>query len=399
MTSTTKINKTAPFLSIDAFGEPNAFEEHYKKWLQYEVVNGDYAKSWQQTFDVDLLSILKRRKGIQFHESPEMAKDESSEDFRARRLKDAEQVAAALFDLEKPTIRSDAKSTIIAKCAFKATRKTTLISQVLKHEMKFVNAAKQVGTISETELCEAFIACFPQEMQDELNIVGAEDKPAKKTGFLRWSEYADFVHTKAQLVHDAESALKLFYPKAKTISLIFTNKKGESLPSSPDSDKPPRVPSAPQGDAKPSSSKPPKDKATVRCFNCNKFGHYAEQCPDLEPEKKRHHDRDRHDRGRAEKKDPSAPRPDRPDSRDVLRRSDRLKKYAAAAVAKHKKKFRAKVNAVAKCVPYGQQTGMTYKDCKEMLDTDFSDPNTDSLGDSQYGTEEGSFGSDDGEYP
>ena len=184
MTSTTKINKTAPFLSIDAFGEPNAFEEHYKKWLQYEVVNGDYAKSWQQTYDVDLLSILKRRKGIQFHESPEMAKDESSEDFRARRLKDAEQVAAALFDLEKPTIRSDAKSTIIAKCAFKATRKTTLISQVLKHEMKFVNAAKQVGTISETELCEAFIACFLQEMQDELNIVGAEDRPAKKTGFL-----------------------------------------------------------------------------------------------------------------------------------------------------------------------------------------------------------------------
>ena len=54
-----KVNKTAPFLSIDAFGEPDTIEEHYNKWLQYEVANGDNAKSWRQTFDVALLRILK----------------------------------------------------------------------------------------------------------------------------------------------------------------------------------------------------------------------------------------------------------------------------------------------------------------------------------------------------
>ena len=108
MSSTTKINKTAPFLSIDAFGQPDQIEEHYKKWQQYEVANGDSAKSWQQTFDVALLKILKRRRGIEFKESPEMKKDETSEAFRVRRLADAERVAAALFDLQKPTVRTDA---------------------------------------------------------------------------------------------------------------------------------------------------------------------------------------------------------------------------------------------------------------------------------------------------
>ena len=72
--NTSKLNKTAPFLSIDAFGQPDQIEEHYKKWLQYEVANGDSAKSWQQTFDIALLKILKRRRGIEFKESPEMGK-------------------------------------------------------------------------------------------------------------------------------------------------------------------------------------------------------------------------------------------------------------------------------------------------------------------------------------
>ena len=37
MSNTTKMNKTAPFLSIAAFGQEDKIEEHYKMWLQYEV--------------------------------------------------------------------------------------------------------------------------------------------------------------------------------------------------------------------------------------------------------------------------------------------------------------------------------------------------------------------------
>ena len=37
MSNTTKMNKTAPFLSIDAFSQEDKIEEHYKRWLQYEV--------------------------------------------------------------------------------------------------------------------------------------------------------------------------------------------------------------------------------------------------------------------------------------------------------------------------------------------------------------------------
>ena len=44
----------------------------------------------------------------------------------------------------------------------------------------------------------------------------------KKTrGFLQWMEYADWVNGKAQLVHKAEAALKLFYLKLKMVLLIL----------------------------------------------------------------------------------------------------------------------------------------------------------------------------------
>ena len=99
MSKTKTVSKTAPFLSIDAFGEPDEIEEHYKKWLQYEGANGDNAKSWKQTFDVALLKILKRRRNIEFKGPPEMKKDETSEQFRTCRLADAERVAKELFDL------------------------------------------------------------------------------------------------------------------------------------------------------------------------------------------------------------------------------------------------------------------------------------------------------------
>ena len=90
MSNNTKMNETAPFLSIDAFTQEDKIEEHHKKWLKYEVANGDCAKSWEHTFDVDLLEILKRRQNIEFKESAEQGKEESSEHFRARRLDDAE---------------------------------------------------------------------------------------------------------------------------------------------------------------------------------------------------------------------------------------------------------------------------------------------------------------------
>ena len=44
MSKTKAVSKTAPFLSIDTFGEPDEIEEHCKKWLQYEGANGENAK-------------------------------------------------------------------------------------------------------------------------------------------------------------------------------------------------------------------------------------------------------------------------------------------------------------------------------------------------------------------
>ena len=389
MSKTKTVSKTAPFLSIDAFGEPDEIEEHYKKWLQYEVANGENAKSWQQTFDAALLKILKRRRNIEFKEPPEMQKDETSEQFRTRRLADAERVAKELFDLQKPTVRTEAKAALVAKCPFKANRRSSLVSQVLRHESKFLTAAEQVGAISALELCEAYIACFPEEMQNELAIVGAENKKEKKAGFLEWTEYADWVNDRAQLVHAAEAAIKLFYPKAKTISLFVPLKaSGESSSRSPE----PADRQEPKEDRK---DKPrPKPKEKVRCYNCNLFGHYQVECPNLEDSDKAGVRRGR-DETRAK---PKAPR-DRADSVKVQnRRSARIAekteklasraKYAASAVKQSRRKFKAKVNAFAKHLPGGtQNTVLTTKDLKELLDTDFSDPNTDSLDDSIYGSD------------
>ena len=67
-------------------------------------------------------------KNIEFKESVDQGKDDSSEHFRERRLKDAVQVAKALLDLQMPTVRSDAKSAIIAKCGFTAHQKTSLVA-------------------------------------------------------------------------------------------------------------------------------------------------------------------------------------------------------------------------------------------------------------------------------
>ena len=114
---------------------------------------------------------------------------------------------AALFDLQKPTVRTDAKAAIVSKCPFRAKRGLSLVSQVLVHESKFLTVSEQVGTIAARELCEAYIACFPSELQDELNIVGAEDKVKKKPGFLEWTEFADWVNEKAQLVQDAQDGV------------------------------------------------------------------------------------------------------------------------------------------------------------------------------------------------
>ena len=322
MSNTTKMNKTAPFLSIDAFGQEDKIEEHYKKWLQYEVANGNSAKSWQQTFDVDLLEILKRRKNIEFKESVEQGKDESSEHFRERRLKDAEQVAKALFDLQMPTVRSDAKTAIIAKCGFTAHRKTSLVAQILQHEMKFLNASKHIGATTALELCEAYIACFPQAMQAELNIVGAEDKVKKTRGFLQWTEYADWVNGKAQLVHETEAALKLFYPKLKTISLLVPLKPSDQAwLESPKQHTPPRGSTLGtlRGSQEPSedrAAKKKKARENDRCFKCGQFGHFIGECPSNEEEVQV--------RGRAKSTGPSSPR-DQADSVDVHnRRSTRI---------------------------------------------------------------------------
>ena len=263
------------------------------------------------------------------------------------------------------------------------------MSQVLRHESKFLTAAEQVGAISALELCEAYIACFPEEMQNELAIVGAENKKEKKPGFLEWTEYADWVNDRAQLVHAAEAAIKLFYPKAKTISLFVPLKaSGESSSRSPE----PADRQEPKEDRK---DKPrPKPKEKVRCYNCNLFGHYQDECPDLEDGDKAGVRRGR-DETRAK---PKAPR-DRADSVEVQnRRSARIAekteklasraKYAASAVKQSRRKFKAKVNAFAKHLPGGtQNTVLTTKDLKELLDTDFSDPNTDSLDDSLYGSD------------
>ena len=55
-----------------------------------------------------------------------MAKEESSEEFRARRLADAQRVAALLFDLQKPTVRTDAKAIFVSKCPARFHRKSSL---------------------------------------------------------------------------------------------------------------------------------------------------------------------------------------------------------------------------------------------------------------------------------
>ena len=353
----------------------------------YEGAYGDNAKSWQQTFDVALLKILKRRRNIEFKEPPEMKKDETSEQFRTRRLADAECVAKELFDLQKPTVRTEAKAVLVAKCPFKANRRSSLVSQVLRHESKFLTAAEQVGAISALELCEAYSASFPEEMQNELAIVGAENKKEKKPGFLEWTEYADWINDRAQLVHAAEAAIKIFYPKAKTISLFVPLKaSGESSSRSPE----PADRQEPKEDKK---DKPkPKPKEKVRCYNCNLFGHYQDEYPDLEDS-----ERAGVRRGGAETRSkPKAPR-DRADpvevqncrSARIAEKTEKLAsrgKCAASAVKQSRRKFKAKVNAFAKHLPGGtQNTVLTTKDLKELLDTDYSDPNTDSLDDSLYG--------------
>ena len=390
MSKTKTVIKTAPFRLIDAFGEPDEIEEHYKKWLQYEGANGDNAKSWQQTFDVALLRILKRRRNIEFKEPPEMGKGETSEQFCTCRLADAERVAKQLFDLQKLTVRTEARAALVVKCPFKANRRSSLMSQVLRHESKFLTAAGQVGAISAPELCDAYITCFPEEMQNELAIVGAENKKEKKPGFLEWSEYADWVNDRAQLVHAAEATIKLFYLKAKTISLFVPLKaSGESSSRSPE----PADRQEPKEDRK---DKPkPKPKEKIRCYNCNQFGNYQDECPDLEESERagvRH--------GRAETRAGSKPKApwDRADLVEVQNRryariADKTEKlasrarYAASAVKQSHRKFKAKVNAFAKHLPGGiQNTVLTTKDLKELLDTDFSDPNTDSLDDSLYGS-------------
>ena len=58
------------------------------------------------------------------------------------------------------------------------------MAQTLQHEMKFLNALKHIRAITALRLCEAYIACFPQAMQAELNIVGAENKKEKTRGFM-----------------------------------------------------------------------------------------------------------------------------------------------------------------------------------------------------------------------
>ena len=265
--------------------------------------------------DVHLLEVLKRRKNIEFKESAEQGKDESSEHFRERRLK-------ALFDLQMPTVRSDAKTVIIAECGFMAHRKTSLVAQILQHEMKFLNASKHVGAITALELCGAYIACFPQEMQAELNIVGAEDKVKKTRGFLQWTEYADWVNGKAQLVHETEAALKLFYPKLKTISLLVPLKPSDQAwLESPKQHTPPRGSTLGtlRGSQEPSedrAAKKKKARENDRCFKCGQFGHFIGECPSNEEEVQV--------RGRAKSTGPSSPR-DQADSVDVHnRRSTRI---------------------------------------------------------------------------
>ena len=63
-------------------------------------------------------------------------------------------------------------------------------------------------------------AALPSRRYQKSRLGGCHlQPPEKKPGFLEWTEYADWVNDRAQLVHAAEAAIKLFYPKAKTISL------------------------------------------------------------------------------------------------------------------------------------------------------------------------------------
>ena len=208
-----------------------------------------------------------------------------------------------------------------------------------------------------------------------------------------WTEYADWVNGKAQLVHEAEAALKLFYPKSKTISLLVPLKSSDQAwLESPEQDATPRgsTHSTLRGNKEPSEDGATKKQKAkdVRCYKCGQFGHYISECPSNEEEVQV--------RGRAKSAaGPSAPR-DRADSVDVHnRRSARIAektkklasqaKYAASAVKQSRRKFKAKVNAWAKHMPGGtQNTMLTTKDLKELLDTDYSDPDSASHDDSLY---------------
>ena len=233
-------------------------------------------------------------------------------------------------------------------------------------------------------------------MQAEPSIVRAENKKEKTQGFLEWMEYTDWVNGKAQLVHEAEATPKLFYPTSKTVSLPVPLKlSDQAWFESPRQDTPPRGSTLStfsfRGSQEPSedgAAKKKKGKEKDRCFKCGQFGHYIGECRSNEEEVQV--------RGRAKSTaGPSAPR-DRADSVDVHNRrlariaekTEKLAsqaKYAASAVKQSRRKFKAKVNAWAKYMPGGtQNTVLTTKDLKELLDTDYSDPDSASLDDSLY---------------
>lgn len=376
----------APQISAETLEKPGAFEAAYKQWRQYELNKGSDACSFQQCFAENLLRVLVKRKGVKFG-AAEQGDKESDEQFSARRKKEAADAAEKIFSILAPKNTVDEQEFILKSCTFKyGNKKGPLSLQISMHEVKFGDAVEQCGkTLTEPKKVKAYILCFNEEMQKELKFVG--QATGDEAAFTTWQQYADWITTAAENIDKAEAQRALFGMPG-TRAALAKKITAESEPQPEDQPAP-----------APAAREPKKP-----CYRCGEFGHFARYCPYPDDELK--HRKAVEPAGKEKpgyfamspsRELPAGRKPlpaqERPDSRE-LRRSPRLAERSTAdrsqgtsqpryaASAHVRRKLKTKINRFYNTHAAKSNTRVTAKDLNELLDTGDSDPNTDSLSDS-----------------
>ena len=301
--------------------------------------------------------------------------------------------AEKVFSILAPKNTVDEQEFILKSCTFSYRKnKGPLSLQISMHEVKFGDAVEQCGkTLTEPKKIKAYILCFNEEMQKELKFVGqaTDDRGA----FSSWQQYADWITTAAENIDKAEAQRALFGMPGTRAASAKSIKDEE-----PQSKETPAVPPPAQDHLQKQEPKKP-------CYRCGEFGHFARHCPYPDDEIKHRKAVEPAGKDKPEyfsmspgRELPAGRKPlpaqERPDSRE-LRRSPRLAeqrnvadrsqgtaqpRYAASAHAR--RKIKTKINRFYNTMAGKSNTRVTAKDLNELLDTADSDPNTDSLSDS-----------------